>query len=72
MIKEPHVWSCFVTKLEKIETLHICFPDFKITYVPRAQSHIYDFLAKTTRSFHRELYFIGCYIPIWLPRPPQI
>ncbi|KAF2565017.1 hypothetical protein F2Q70_00017033 [Brassica cretica] len=32
MIKEPHEWPSFATELEKIETLQICFPDFKITH----------------------------------------
>ena len=72
MIKEPHAWPSFVTELKRIETLQICFPNFKISFVPRAQNHISDFLAKTARSFHRELYFIGCSIPVWLPRPPQV
>ena len=58
MIKEPHVWPSFATELERIDTLQICFQDFKITYVPRAQNHISDFLVKTARSFYRELYFI--------------
>ncbi|WZY70120.1 hypothetical protein YC2023_002360 [Brassica napus] len=30
-----------------------------------------DFLAKTAKTFRRELLFIGCSIPVWLPRPPQ-
>ncbi|KAF3488641.1 hypothetical protein F2Q69_00053084 [Brassica cretica] len=64
MIKEPHAWPSFATKLEKIETLQICFPDFNIIYVPRARNQISDFLAKTARSFHRELHFIGCSIPV--------
>ncbi|KAF3505511.1 hypothetical protein F2Q69_00006358 [Brassica cretica] len=71
MIKEPHPWPSFATELERIETLQICFPDFNIIYVPRAHNHISDFLAKTARSFHRELLFIGCYIPVWLTRPRQ-
>ena len=71
MLKEPQVWPSFATELERIETLQICFPEFNITYVPRAQNQFSDFLAKTARSFHRELYFIGCSIPVWLPRPPQ-
>nr|VDD25005.1 unnamed protein product [Brassica oleracea] len=28
-------------------------------------------LAKSARFFHRELHFIGCSIPVWLPKPPQ-
>ncbi|CAG7875433.1 unnamed protein product, partial [Brassica rapa] len=47
----------------------VCFPDFSITHVPRARNQTSDFLAKTARSFHRELLFIGCSIPVWLPRP---
>ena len=72
MIKELHVWLSFATELERIETLKICFSDFKITHIPRAQNHISDFLAKTTRSFYRDFCFIGCSIPVWLSRPPQV
>ncbi|KAF2574374.1 hypothetical protein F2Q70_00004595 [Brassica cretica] len=71
MIKEPHAWPRFATKLERIATLKICFPNFKITHIPRAQNQISDSLAKTARSFHRKLYFVGCSIYVWLPRPPQ-
>ena len=47
-------------------------PDaFKITHISRAQNRISHFLAKIARSFHRDLCFIGCSIPVWLPRPPQ-
>ena len=31
-----------------------------------------DFFAKIDRFFYRELHFIGCSIPVWLPRPPQV
>ncbi|KAF3513702.1 hypothetical protein F2Q69_00001759 [Brassica cretica] len=71
MIKEPHAWPSFAKELKKIETLKICFPDFKITHIPRAQNHISDFLAKITRSFYRDLCFIGCFFQVWLPRPLQ-
>ena len=72
MVREPQAWPSFATELERIETLQICFPDFKIVHVPRARNQSADFLAKTARSFHRELCFIGCSIPVWLPRPPQV
>ncbi|KAF3570126.1 hypothetical protein F2Q69_00059510 [Brassica cretica] len=49
MINEPHVWPSFATELERIETPKICIPDFKITYIPRAQNQISDFLARTAR-----------------------
>ena len=68
----PNVLFKVIIGLERIEILQICFPDFKITYVPRTQNQISDSLAKTARSFHRELYFIGCSIPVWLPRLPQV
>ena len=54
-----------------IETMQICFVDFKITHVPRVRNQFSDFLAKTARTFRRELLFIGCSIPVWLSRPPQ-
>ncbi|KAF3539118.1 hypothetical protein F2Q69_00022918 [Brassica cretica] len=72
MIKDPQAWPSFAAELERIETLQICFMDFKITHVPRERNHTSDYLAKTARSFHRELHFIGCSIPVWLPRPPQV
>ncbi|KAF2566787.1 hypothetical protein F2Q70_00027783 [Brassica cretica] len=71
MIKEPHIWPSFATELERIETLMICFPDFNIIHVPRVRNQFSDFLAKTARSFHRKLHFIGCSIPVWLPSAPQ-
>ncbi|XP_048615720.1 uncharacterized protein LOC106350744 [Brassica napus] len=54
MVKDPQAWPSFATELERIETLQICFPDFNITYVPRAQNQTADFLAKTARSFRRD------------------
>ena len=64
MINELHAWPSYATELERIETLQICFPDFNIYHVPRARNQISDFLAKTARSFHRGLHFIGCSIPV--------
>ncbi|KAL0733852.1 hypothetical protein Bca4012_010062 [Brassica carinata] len=52
MIKEPHAWPNFSIELERIETLKICFPDFKISCITCAQNLISDFLVKTARSFH--------------------
>ncbi|KAG5410678.1 hypothetical protein IGI04_006997, partial [Brassica rapa subsp. trilocularis] len=64
MLKEPHAWLSFATELERIEMLQICLPEFSIIHVPRARNQTSDFLAKTARSFHRELLFIGCSIPV--------
>ncbi|KAG5377769.1 hypothetical protein IGI04_025611 [Brassica rapa subsp. trilocularis] len=41
MTKEPlawQAWPSFATELERIKSLQICFPDFKITHIPRAQN----------------------------------
>ena len=72
MIKEPYAWPSFATELERIETLQICFSDFKIIHIPRAQNQISDFLTRTSKSFYRELCFVDYSIPVWLPRPPQV
>ena len=72
MIKEPHAWPSFATELEKIETLQICFSNFKIIHIPRAQNKTSDSLARTAWSFYRNLCFVGYFIHVWLPRPPQV
>ena len=69
MIKESQAWPSLATELE---TLKICFPEFKISHIPRAQNGISDSLGKIARLFHRELCYIGCSISIWLSRPPQV
>ena len=71
MITDPQAWLNFSTELEVIQTLQMCFSDFKISYFPRTQNEIIDFLSRNVRSFHRSLFFIGCSIPVWLPRPPR-
>ena len=55
MINEPQEWPSVATELEKIETMLICFLDFKITHVPRVRNQFSDFLSKTARTFRREL-----------------
>ena len=59
MIKEPYAWPSFASKLEKIESLQICLPDFKITHIPRAQNQISDSLGRTAKFFYREICFIS-------------
>ena len=72
MIEEPQAWPSFATELEEIKTLQLCFPEFKISHIPRVQNGISDSLAKNARSFRRKLCYIGCSIPVWLPIPPQV
>lgn len=49
------------------QRLQIYFPVFKIGHIPRAQNQISNSLARTTKFFYRELYFIDSFIPVWLP-----
>ena len=72
MMEEPQAWPNFSTELEIIQTLRLCFSDFKISYVPRTQNEIADSLARNAHSFHRSLCLNSCSIPVWLPRPPQV
>ncbi|KAF2582363.1 hypothetical protein F2Q68_00004797 [Brassica cretica] len=72
MIQEPQAWPNFSTEREIIQTLRLCFSNFKISYLPRTQNEIADSLAMNARSFHRSICFIGCSIPVWLPRRPQV
>lgn len=57
MLKNPHGWISFATELEVIKTLQICFSDFEISHISRAQNKIYDSLARTAMSFHRDILF---------------
>ena len=72
MLEQPQAWPNFSTELEIIQTLWLCFSDFKISYFPRVHNEIEDSLARNAHSFHRSLCFIGYSIPVWLPRPPQV
>ena len=47
--------------METIHTFQICFPDFKINYIPKARNEIIDYLARFEQSFYKELYYIGFY-----------
>ena len=67
MIEEPQASPSFATELEALKMLQLCFPEFKLSNIPKAQNGISDSLAKNARSFHKKLCYIGCYIPVWLP-----
>ncbi|XP_018461445.1 uncharacterized protein LOC108832458 [Raphanus sativus] len=47
MLTKPKAWPSFSTELEMIQTIKMCFSDFKICYVPRAENVIADSLART-------------------------
>ena len=70
MVNDPQAWPNFSTELEVIQILKMCFPE--ISYFPRMHNKIADSLVRNALSFHRSLCFIGCSIPVWLSRPPQV
>ncbi|KAG5376174.1 hypothetical protein IGI04_040770 [Brassica rapa subsp. trilocularis] len=47
MIKESNARPSYATEMEWIETLQICFPDFKFIHIPGAQNQISDSLSRT-------------------------
>ncbi|KAF2560180.1 hypothetical protein F2Q70_00017573 [Brassica cretica] len=68
---EEDPWPSFSTELEEFMKLKARFSEFSIVFVPRQENVSSDSLAKIARSFHRDLYYIGCSVPVWFPRPPQ-
>ena len=71
MIKDPGAWPNLCTELEEFMKLKNRYTEFSIVFVPLLENVSSDSLAKIARSFHRELYYIGCPVPVWFPRPPQ-
>ncbi|KAF2577723.1 hypothetical protein F2Q68_00005489 [Brassica cretica] len=69
MIQDPGAWPNFST--DEMQKLKSRFPEFSIVFIPRTENVSSDSLAKIARSFHRNLYYIGCSIPVWFPKPPQ-
>ena len=72
MVADPQAWPNFSMELEVIQILQMYFPEFRLIYIPRAHNETTDSLARNARSVQRSLCFIGCSIPVWLPRPPQV
>ena len=71
MIKDSGAWPSFSTELEEFMKMRARFTEFSIGFVPRQENVLSDPLAKIARSFHRDLYYIGCSVPVWFLRPPQ-
>ena len=69
--QRPRSMAELSTELEEFMKLKIRFTKFSLVFVPRSENVSSDSLAKIARSFHRELYYIGCPVPVWFPRPPQ-
>ena len=70
MIKDPSAWPTYSTELTELEAIKGRYKEFKIIHVPRNKNKTVDALARTARTFQRDLLFFGCSIPVWIPRPP--
>lgn len=68
-LKDPSAWPTFSTELAEFEAIRGGYHDFKILHVPRAKNKAADDLARTTRIIHRDLLFIGCFVPVKILRP---
>ena len=65
LIQEPGAWSNFSTELDELQKLKSRFPDFSTVFIPRSENISSDSLSKMARSFHWDLYYIGCSVPVW-------
>lgn len=72
LINEPRIWLNFSTELEDINTLQKHLQAFNISFIPRGQNAISDSLSITGRSLHREVYFVGFFIPVSIFKPPLV
>ena len=72
MIKDPSAWPTFSTELAEFEAMKGRYHDFKFFHVPRAHNKTADALAKTAKTFHRDLLVIDCSVPVWILRPPLV
>lgn len=68
MLKEPQAWPNFGTELEMIQTLQICYSDFKIFDISKEQNGIDDSLAKNAYSFLRVFCYNGYSISVRLSK----
>ena len=71
MIQDPGAWPNFSTELKELMKLKSRFTNFSIVFIPYSKNVSSDSLAKIAKSFHRDIYYIGCSVPIWIFRPPQ-
>ena len=58
MITDPQAWPNFSTELEVIQTLRLCFSNFKISYCPRTQNEIADSLVRNAHYLFVLLVFL--------------
>ena len=64
MIQDSEAWSNFSTELDELQKLKSRFSEFSIVFISRSENVSSDLLAKIARSFDRNIYYIGCSIPV--------
>ena len=72
MIQYPEAWPNFSTELKEMMKLKSRFTEFSIVFIPRTENVISYSLVKIARSFHMDMYYIDCSVPVWFSRPPQV
>lgn len=72
MVGDPESWPSFSTELKEIQDSKSIFQDFKIIYIPNRHNESAYHLAKTTRSFLRDIFFVGYSISVWLSRLSKV
>ena len=71
MIQDPGTWPNFSTGLSEFSKLKSRLSAFSTVFIPCSENVSSDSLAKISRSFHRNLYYISCYVPVWFTRPAK-
>ena len=64
MIQDPRAWPNFCTDLKELMKLKNKFAEFSIVFIPRTENVSADSLARIARSFHMDMCYIGCSIPV--------
>ncbi|KAL0886505.1 hypothetical protein Bca101_010488 [Brassica carinata] len=63
VIKDLSAWPTYSTELTELEAIKRRYQKFKIIHVPRNKNKTVDALARTARTFHRDLLFFWLFYP---------
>lgn len=64
MTQDPGAWPNFSTEFKELMKLKNRFSEFSIVYIHSNENVSSNSLVKITRSFHMNLYYIGCSVPV--------
>ncbi|KAF3577515.1 hypothetical protein DY000_02033084 [Brassica cretica] len=69
--QDSRAWSNFSTQLKELMELKSRFIEFSIVFIPLFENVSSDSLARIARSFHMDMYYIGCSLSVWFLIPSQ-